>query len=203
MGDGIDRLQRAGIASTLRVAPAARGITALIALWPLAFTGVEAGLSQENGGELLAGPGWGALASPAADRPCRLRTTAAAISRNCREVLTVPRMPSFSLWSEVPMVEPKRIISGAQDIREEDVREVREHEGACVLVSQSTDLFWREMGGALVADRLLPEIERTMNSISSVQDAPDPFTQDGGGHLTLYRSYSTGDRVDATVDFLK
>jgi hypothetical protein len=204
MADGIDCLQRAGVASTLRAAPAARGITGLIAFLLLAFTGVEAGRSlaewRRNPSLDLAGAHW--LHLPPADH-ARLRTTAAAISRNCRELLTVPRMPSFSLWSEVPMVELKRIISGPQDIREEDVREVREHEGGCVLVSQSTDLFWREMGGAMVADRLLPEIERTMNSISSVQDAPDPFTQDGGGHLTLYRSYSTGDRADATVDFLK
>jgi hypothetical protein len=82
------------------------------------------------------------------------------------------------------MVELKRITSGPDDIRVEDVREVREHEGGCVLVSQSTDRFWREMGGATVADRLLPEIERTMNSISSVPD----FEVEGlkGGDLTLH-----------------
>jgi hypothetical protein len=129
------------------------------------------------------------LRLPPADQS-RLHTTVAAIRRNCREVLTVPRMPSFSLWSEVPMVEPKRITSGREDIREEEVREVREHEGGCVLVSPTTYLLWRELRGAMDADRLLPEIERTMNSISSVQDAPDPFTQARDRHLTLYRSYS-------------
>jgi hypothetical protein len=201
MGDGIECLQRAGIASTLRVALAARGITTLIALLVFAFTGVEAGRSlaewRRNPSLDLAGAHW--LHLPPTDH-ARLRTTAVAINRNCREVLTVPRMPSFSLWSEVPMVEPKRIISGPQDIREKDVREVREHEGGCVLVSQSTDQFWREMGGAAVADRLLPEIERTMNSISSVPD----FEVDGlkGGDLTLYRSYSTGG-AGATGHFLK
>ena len=84
------------------------------------------------------------------------------------------------------MVEPKRIASGPQDIREEEVREVREHEGGCVLVSPNTYLFWRKQV-ATDADRLLPEIEKTMNSISSVED------------LTLYRSYSTGDRANATA----
>jgi hypothetical protein len=112
-------------------------------------------------------------------------------------------MASFSLWSEVPMVEPKRITLGREDIREEEVREVREHQGGCVLVSPTTYMLWREISGAMGADRLLPEIERTMNSISSVQDAPDPFTQASDRHLTLYRSHSIGDQADATGRFLK
>jgi hypothetical protein len=145
MGDGIDCLQRAGIAS-LRVASTARGITALITLLLFAFTGMEAerslALWRRNPSLDLAGAHW--LHLRAADN-ARLRTTVAAIRRNCREVLTVPRMASFSLWSEVPMVEPKRIISGPEDIREEDVREVREHEGGCVLVSPNTYRFWREI----------------------------------------------------------
>jgi len=115
-------------------------------------------------------------------------------------VLTVPRMPSFSLWSKVPMVEPKRITSSPEDIREEEVRDVREREGGCVLVSEWTYQFWRQMRGVTDADRLLPEIERTMNSISSVDD---PFTQGTGRHLILYRSYATGDRAEATGGFLK
>ena len=192
MGDGIDCVQRAGIASTLRVAPAARRVTALIGLLLFAFTGVEAARSlaewRRNPSLDVATAHW--LHVPQPDH-ARLRTTVAAISRNCREVLTVPRMPSFSLWSEVPMVEPKRIASGPQDIREEEVREVREHEGGCVLVSQNTYLFWREMRVTTDADRLLPEIEKTMNSISSVED------------LTLYRSYLVGERADATAHLLK
>jgi hypothetical protein len=194
MGDGIECVQRAGIASTLRVAPAARRITALIALLLFAFTGAEAARSlaewRRNPSLDLAGAHW--LHVPLADH-ARLRTTVAAIGRNCREVLTVPRMPSFSLWSEVPMVEPKRIASGPQDIREEEVREVREHEGGCVLVSEWTYQFlrefWLEISAATDSDRLLLEIEKTMSSISSVED---PFTQGTGRHLTLYRSYSAG-----------
>jgi hypothetical protein len=204
MGDGIDCLQRAGIASTFRVAPAARGVTALIGLLLFAFTGVEAARSlaewRRNPSLDVAGAHW--LHLPPADQ-ARFRTTVAAISRNCREVLTVPRMPSFSLWSEVPMVEPKRIISGPEDIREEEVRAVLEHEGGCVLVSQNTYEFWRMMKGATDEDRMLPEIERTMNSISSVRDAPHPFTAGSSGHLTLYRSSSTGGGADAIGHFLK
>ena len=98
------------------------------------------------------------------------------------------------------MVEPKRITSGPEDVREEEVREVREHEGGCVLVSTNTYLFWREKRGATDADRLLPEIEKTMNSISSVED---PFTRGTGRHLTLYRSYATGDRAAEIGHFLK
>jgi hypothetical protein len=192
MGDGIDCLERAGIASTFHVAPAARRVTALIGLLLFAFTGVEAARSlaqwRRNPSLDLAGAHW--LHLPPADH-ARLRTTVAAISRDCREVLTVPRMPSFSLWSDVPMVEPKWITSGPEDIREEEVREIREHEGGCVLVSPRTYQFWRKFTAATDADRLLPEIEKTMNSISSVPD------------LTLYRPYSTGDRVAATGDFLK
>jgi len=213
MADGIDCLQRTEIASALRLAPAARGITALIALLLFAFTGVEASRSlaewRRNPSLDVAGAHW--LHLPPADH-ARLRTTVAAIRRNCREVLTVPRMPSFSLWSEVPMVEPKRITSGPEDVREE-VREVREHEGGCVLVSPNTYLFWREIGRATDAGPLLPEIERTMNSISSVPDV-DPllFGEEivrimnllsSVHHLTLYRSYSTGDQADTTGHFLK
>jgi hypothetical protein len=200
MADGIDCLQRAGIGSALRLAPAARGITALIALLLFAFTGVEASQSlaewRRNPSLDVAGAHW--LHLPPADQ-ARLRTTVAAIRRNCRGVLTVPRMPSFSLWSEVQMVEPKRITAGPEDVREEEVREVREHAGGCVLVSEWTYQFWRATG-ATHADRLLPEIEKTMNSISSVED---PFTRGTGRHLTLYRSYAMGDRADAIGHFLK
>jgi hypothetical protein len=220
MADGIDCLQRAGIASTLRLAPAARGITALIALLLFAFTGVDAARSlaewRRNPSLDVAGAHW--LHLPPTD-DARLRTIVAAIRRNCQEVLTVPRMPSFSLWSEVQMVEPKRITSGS----EEDVREVREHEGRCVLVSPNAYLFWSQLRDATNPDRLLPEIERTMNSISSVPDA-DPRAFVGLDNeelrmlpevkrivnsfssvhnLTLYRSYSTDDRTDATGHFLK
>ena len=70
-----------------------------------------------------------------------------------------------------------------------------------MLVSEWTYQFWRQIRGATEADRLLPEIERTMSSISSVED---PFTQSTGRHLTLYRSYaSTGDGTDATGHFFK
>jgi len=158
----------------------------------------------------VAGAHW--LHLPPADQ-ARLRTTVAAIRRNCREVLTVPRMPSFSLWSEVPMVEFRRIASGPEDVREEEVRELREHEGGCVLVSPNTYLFWREIRGATDADQLLPEIERTMNSISSVPDV-DPLLLLGENvwamnrfssahNLTLYRSYSPGEQAEATGHFLK
>jgi hypothetical protein len=196
MGDGIECLQRAGMA-----APAARRITALIALLLFAFTGVEAArclaVWRRNPSLDLAGAHWLHL-SPADDD--RLRTTVAAIRRNCRELLTVPRMGSFSLWSEVPMIEPNRISSGPEDIREGEVREVGEHEGGCVLVSERTYQFWRDNKGATDADGLLPEIKRTMNSISSVQD---PFNFVRSRHLTLYRSYSAGARADATGDSLK
>jgi hypothetical protein len=192
IADGIDCLQRKGVTSTLRVAPAACGITALIAVLLFAFIGVKAVRSlaewRRNPSLDLAGAHW--LRVPPAYH-AQLRTTVAAISRNCREVLTVPRMPSFSLWSKVPIVEPKRITSGPDDIREEEVREVREHEGGCVLVSQNTYLFWHEMRGPKDTDRLLPEIDRMMNPISSVQN------------LTLYRSYAPGDRAEATGHFSK
>jgi hypothetical protein len=100
-------------------------------------------------------------------------------------------MPSFSLWSEVRLVEPKRITSGPEDIRAEEVREVGEHERGCVLVSHDTYLFWRKIKGAANADRLLPEIDRTMNSISSVQG------------LTLYRSDATAERAGGAAHLLK
>ena len=191
MADGIESLERAGIASSLRVAPAARAITAVIALMFFVFSGVEAALFvtkwRRNSSLDVAGARWLHL-SPADH--VRVRTTVEAISRNCREVLTVPRMPSFSLWSEVPMVEPKRMMAGPDDIREEEVREVREHEGGCVLVSEDTYLFWRKIGGVTGEDRLVPEIEKTMDSISSVQD------------LSLYRSYSA-DEPYATAHILK
>jgi hypothetical protein len=192
IADGIDCLQRAGITSTLRVAPIARGITALIALLLFAFIGVEAAQSlaewRRNPSLDLAGARW--LHVPPAYH-AQWRTTVAAMSRNCREVLTVPRMPSFSIWSEVPMVEPKRITSAPDDIREEEVREVREHEGGCVLVSQNTYLFWHEMRGSTETDRLLPQIDRMMNPISSVRN------------LTLYRSYAAGDRAEVVGDHSK
>jgi hypothetical protein len=164
----------------------------MIAVVLFAFTGVEAARSlaewRRNPSLDVAGAHW--LHLPPAD-DARLRTTVAAISQNCRELLSVPRMPSYSLWSMVPMAEPKWITSGPEDIREEEVREIREHEGGCVLVSQDTYLFWRKIKGSTDSDRLVSEIERTMNSISSVQE------------LTLYRSYSTGERADATANLLK
>jgi hypothetical protein len=192
MADGIDCLQAAGISSMLRVAPAVQRITALIALVMFAVTGVETVRSltrwRRNPSLDVAGAHW--LRLPTTDH-VRLRATVAAINENCREVLTVPRMASFSFWSEVPMVEPKRITSGPEDIREEEVREIREYVGGCVLVSQNTYLFWSRQKGTTDTDRLLREIEKTMSLISSVQD------------LTLYRSHFVGARADATAHLLK
>ena len=134
MDDGIDCLQRAGIASTLRVAPTARDITALIALLLFAFNrGGGSAVPGSMEAQPLAGPGGGTLAAPAAGRRRPVANDRSSDPKELPGGADRVENGQFSLWSEAPMVKPKRISSGPEDIREGEVREVREHERGCVL----------------------------------------------------------------------
>jgi hypothetical protein len=176
VADGLNRLEHEGIAFLLarRTAFIARSLIALLLVTLFAYTGAKAAQSWEqwnrNRALNLDGTHW--LRLPPSEQD-RLQATVAAISRNCHEVLTIPRMASFSLWSGVPLVEAH----SPDDISESELRDLRQRNQGCVLFSRDNYLFWRELAISQGTDALLPEIQRTMDAIFA------------GPDLTLYRSF--------------
>jgi hypothetical protein len=110
----------------------------------------------------------------------RLTLTVSGITQNCQTVLMVPGLYSFSIWSGVPPFEEKRINSWPflwpEDVRNNELRKLRDQPQGCVLVSKDAYKFFKHFGGSQRTDEpLLPEIQQTMKPIYSVQD------------VTLYR----------------
>jgi len=121
-------------------------------------------------------PGTSWLRLPSEDTT-RLSYMTNQIAANCRTVLSVPGLYSFSLWSGVPPMEQRRIPSWpfmwGNDVLENELRNPQQ--GGCVLVSVPGYRFYQNFAAMPTNDDLLTTIRATMTPIASVQD------------LTLYR----------------
>jgi hypothetical protein len=88
----------------------------------------------------------------------------------------VPGLYSFSLWSGVPPFEEKRWpFLWPDEVQKNELRKLRQQRQGCVLVSQNAYHFFKHIGGSQRNEPLLPEIQRTMTPVYTVQD------------VTLYR----------------
>jgi hypothetical protein len=109
----------------------------------------------------------------------RLTVTVAELRNNCRTVLMIPGLYSFSLWSGVPAAEKRQIDSWpfywATEVQRDELPKLRQQNQSCVLVSTEMYLFWRNMAITKGNDELVSEIRRTMTPIFELDD------------ITLYR----------------
>jgi hypothetical protein len=121
----------------------------------------------------------------------RLTVTVSGLSQNCREVLMLPGLYSFSVWSGVPPVERTRVNSWPfllpDEVRKEALPKLRQQDRECVLVSYKMYRFFRRWAVFPGNDEFLSEVERTMRPILVVQD------------LTLYESSQGPDTTPNSV----
>jgi hypothetical protein len=112
-----------------------------------------------------------------------LERYASQIRQNCRAVLEVPGMYSFSLWSGVPSIEEQPISTWPflwpDKIQKNELHKLRQQGQGCVLVSSDTYQFFKKMAVSPGKDELLREVEQTIVPIFAIQA------------LTLYQSSAT------------
>ena len=187
VADGMDCLEQEGFPFpfplSLRKRPVflVRTVVAFLALGMFALearAAIKSWSSWYRSNTLdLAGTHWVRL-SP--DDGALLQATVTEISRNCQNVLTLPGLYSFSLWSGVPPSETLRVNSWqflwSDELQRAELRKVRQQSHGCVLVDREMYTFFRNIAVSPGKDRLLPEIERTMTPIFTIRN------------FTLYRS---------------
>jgi hypothetical protein len=119
----------------------------------------------------LPGTHWLRLSPLEADR---LTVTVSELRRNCRVVLLVPGLYSYSLWSGVPPIEQKPINSWPflwpDEVQKNELSKLRQQNRGCVLVSRDWYRFYRGFAVSPGNDGLLFEIRRTMKPIFAFQD---------------------------------
>jgi hypothetical protein len=182
LADGTNLIDRESLRSHLprliRVVPAATG--SLLAICLFLFVGGRAllGYSQWHDAQPVNLPGTHWLRLPPMEA-ARLTATVSELSRNCQTVLTIPGLYSFSLWSGVPPVEERRFNSWPflwpDEVQKKELPKLRQNRG-CVLVSRDMYRFFWGFAVSPGKSELLPEVQRTMRPIFSLQD------------LTLYRA---------------
>ena len=177
--DGTRTLSKQTVTLSVRypiISPSTLGL--LLAGSLLASSAINAGRLWNRWRSLhavdLPGTSW--LRLPSEDTT-RLSYMTNQIAANCRTVLSVPGLYSFSLWSGVPPMEQRRIPSWpflwGNDVLENELRNPQQ--GGCVLVSVPGYRFYQNFAAMPTNDDLLTTIRATMTPIASVQD------------LTLYR----------------
>ena len=121
----------------------------------------------------------------------RLTGTVSELRRNCRAVLTVPGLYSFSLWSGVPSIEEQPINTWPflwpDKIQKNELPKLRRQGQGCVLVSRDMYQFFRQFAVSHGNDEILSEVQRTMKPIFVLQD------------LTLYKSSQRTDTPQEPV----
>jgi hypothetical protein len=119
----------------------------------------------------LPGTHWLRLPLTEADR---LTVTVSELRRNCRVVLLVPGLYSYSLWSGVPPIEQKQINNWPflwpDEVQKNELPKLRQQNRGCVLVSRDWYRFFRGFAVSPGNDGLLFEIQRTMKPIFAFQD---------------------------------
>jgi len=105
------------------------------------------------------------------------------LGRECRTVMTIPGLYSYSLWSGVPPAEEKQINSWPflwpREVQENELPRLRRQDGGCVLVDRDVYQFFRKSATSDGSDELLSEVERTMRPVFVLQG------------LTLYKPSQT------------
>ena len=121
-------------------------------------------------------PGTSWLRLPPAEAT-RLTYMTDQIAANCRTLLSVPGLYSFSLWSGVSPIEQRRFTSWpftwGNDVLRHEFRDLQK--GGCALVSEKSYGLFRGFTTVPQHDDLLTAIRTEMTPIASIQD------------LTLYR----------------
>jgi hypothetical protein len=153
----------------------AGGTGTLLAILFFLFVGGNAILryQQWRGAQPVNLPGthWLRLPPMEADR---LTVTVNELRRDCREVLLVPGLYSYSLWSGVPPVEQKQINSWPflwpDEVQKNELSTLRQQNRGCVLIGWDAYRFYKWMAVSPGNDGLLSEIQRTMRPIFAVQD---------------------------------
>ncbi len=183
LADGIDCIDRANSGAQIsrwkRVV--ARSIGPTLAILLFLFVGKHGRKEyiQWRGNQSVNLPGALWLRLPPAE-VARLTVTTSELRSNCRTVLTIPGMYSFSLWSGVPPSEERRINSGLflwpNEILHNELPKVRNQNQGCVLVSKDLYSLFKLLAVSKGNDELPSEVVRTMKPIYEFQD------------LTLYRS---------------
>jgi hypothetical protein len=183
LADGMDCIDRAkSVGQISRWARAvARPIGPALAILLFLFVGRSArrDYMQWRGGQPVNLPGTLWLRLPPAEA-ARLMVTTSELRSNCRAVLSIPGMYSFSLWSGVPPVEERRVNTGPylwpNEILQNELPKVRKQNRGCVLVSKNMYVFLKQFEISKDNGELLSEAPRTMKPVYMLQD------------LTLYQS---------------
>jgi hypothetical protein len=119
----------------------------------------------------LPGTRWLRLPPMEADR---LTVPVSELRRDCRVVLLVPGLYSYSLWSGVPPIEQKQINSWPflwpDEVRKNELSRLRQQNRGCVLVSRDAYGSYRRLAVSPGNDEILFEIQRTMRPIFAFQD---------------------------------
>jgi hypothetical protein len=114
------------------------------------------------------------------DETARSRDVVHDLNLDCKSVLMIPGMYSFSLWSGVPPIEEKRFNTWPflwpDDVQNKEIPKLRQSDGGCVLISQSTYRFFKDFAVKPGNDDLLSTVRQTMTPIATEQD------------FTLYRA---------------
>ena len=151
----------------------AGGTGTLLAILLFLFVGGNAILRYQDwlGAQPVNLPGTHWLRPSEADR---LTVPVSELRRNCRVVLLVPGLYSYSLWSGVPPIEQKQINSWPflwpDEVQKNELPKLRQQNRGCVLVSQHWYSFYRSIAVSPGNDELLLEIQRTMKPIFAYQD---------------------------------
>jgi hypothetical protein len=126
----------------------------------------------------LPGANW--LRLPVADGAV-LTDIVEQLAHNCRRVLMIPGLYSFSLWSGVPPIEGKRFNTWpflwANDVQTREMRDIRQNRYGCVLVSQNVYRFLQVFAVSKGNDELITDIQQTMRPIATIKN------------VTIYRPY--------------
>ena len=162
----------------------ARGAGPVIAIALFLIVGKNAvsGYQRWLGAEPVNLPGahWLRLSQ---EHNARLAATVNELSRECRTVMTIPGLYSYSLWSGVPPAEEKQInswpILWPREVQENELPRLRRQDGGCVLVDREVYQFFRMYATSDGSDELLSEVERTMRAVFVLQG------------LTLYKPSQT------------
>ena len=182
LGDGLNYIARESLRVVLPrlTGPVTAAVAIFIASYLFAYVagdGIKRMRLWRNSQPVnLQGTGW--LHLPAKEND-RLTLTVTGLTQNCQTVLMIPGLYSYSLWSGVPPFEEKRINSWPflwpDEVKNNELSKLRQQPQACVLVSKTAYDFFKHFGSSRHRDELLPEIQRTMRPIYTVQD------------VTLYR----------------
>jgi hypothetical protein len=176
LGDGINCIDRDGfglqLPSVIRIA--ARGTAPLLAFLLFLSVGKNAILYSRQWLDSppvnLPGTQW--LRLPPVENE-RLAVTVGELRRDCRTVLTIPGLYSYSLWSGVPPAEEKRINSWPflwpEEVQRNELPKLRHQNGGCVLVDRNMYQFFRQYATTGGSDVLLSEVERTMKPVFRLQ----------------------------------